>query len=196
VATSKTRSSAPGRPLRADARRNRETVLAAARVVFAERGEAATLAEIAAYAQVGIGTVYRHYPSKAALLDGLLEEGVAEFEQAVQQALANPDPFQALVSFLELLIEGYAKNRTLADLIANSSGDSRRTRARKRLLAPLSELITRAQTAGQLRSDFTARDFEVIHAMLATAIRESPTSAKDAWRRYFEIVIDGLSPRT
>jgi AcrR family transcriptional regulator len=193
VPSKQTRSEAAARPLRADARRNQQRVLAAAREVFAERGEQATLAEVAARAGVGVGTVYRHYTNKAALIDDLFDESVSHFEQAVVDALAHPEPWDAFVTFIERMEEGYAGNRALGDLMTGSTtGDKRRALARQRMLAPLNELIERAKEAGNLRADFTAHDFEVIHAMLSAAVRETDDTDPGLWRRYFAIVIAGL----
>src|SRR5215212_11501130 len=90
-----------GRPLRRDAQRNRERILAAARALFAERGVDATLDDVAARAGVGVGTVYRRYPNKDALLDELFEERIGELAALAEASRTAADPWTALVHFLE-----------------------------------------------------------------------------------------------
>src|ERR1700730_8059433 len=89
------------RPLRQDAERNRLRILQAAREVFADRGLDASLDQIAVHAGVGVGTVYRRFPDKDALIDALFEERIGEVAAAGQDALAAPDPWQGLVDFLQ-----------------------------------------------------------------------------------------------
>ena len=91
----------PGRPLRRDAARNRERILAAAAELFTERGLQVTLDEVARRAGVGVGTVYRRFPDKEALTDALFEERITALVDLAQQALADPDEWAGLVSFLE-----------------------------------------------------------------------------------------------
>jgi AcrR family transcriptional regulator len=194
----KTPGEAVRRPMRRDAQRNLERIRAAAREVFAERGEHATLAEVAARAQVGVGTVYRRYASKAALLDDLYAESVGWFETAVEEALAEKDSWDAFVGFIEAMEAGFARNRALSDLVTGAEGsdyrlrDERRAQARERVLAPLGELIKRAQAEGKLRKDFTTHDFELIHTMLASIVRETEAASPGQWRRYLEMIINGI----
>jgi AcrR family transcriptional regulator len=184
--------------MRRDAQRNLERIRAAAREVFAERGEHATLAEVAARAEVGVGTVYRRYPSKAALLDDLYTESVGWFETAVEEALAKKDGWDAFVGFIEAMEEGFARNRALSDLVTGAEGsddpprDERRAQARDRVMAPLDKLIRRAQAEGTLRKDFTTHDFELIHTMLASVVRETQDTTPGLWQRYLDIIINGI----
>src|ERR1700694_3164569 len=89
------------RPLRRDAARNRLRILQAAREVFADRGLDASLDQIAAHAGVGVGTVYRRFPDKDALIDALFEERIGEIAAAAQRALSAPDPWEGLIGFLQ-----------------------------------------------------------------------------------------------
>src|ERR1700736_4435538 len=109
---------APGSPKRADARRNRECVLAAAREAFAERGESTALEEIARRAGVGIGTLYRHFPNRQTLLEALY---VNEVEAVCRYAepLDDADPWQALNDWFERLIGYLATKRALAHELLN-----------------------------------------------------------------------------
>ena len=99
------------RPLRRDAQRNRERILDAARELFAERGVAVTLDDIAKRAGVGVGTVYRRYSNKDALLDELFEEGIDELAASAEALLASRDAWDALIRFLEQLEIGRASCR-------------------------------------------------------------------------------------
>jgi AcrR family transcriptional regulator len=181
------------RPLRRDAQRNRERIVASARALFAERGLATTLDDIAAHAGVGVGTVYRRYPNKGALLDELFEERIHELVTLADAAAAQPDPWPALVEFLERSEELFASDRALQDLILHPPGAQRRiARARQQLQPPLHRLIDRAKHAGDLRPDFAASDIAFIHTMLAAIIERAQTISPDLWRRYFTMIIDGL----
>src|SRR5215211_8492916 len=131
-----------GRPLRRDAQRNRERILAAARKLFAERGIDATLDDVAARAGVGVGTVYRRYPNKDALLDELFEERIAELAALAEASLSDEDPWAALVRFLERVEELFAADRALEHLVLHPDASRRHlSRARERLLAPVGALV-------------------------------------------------------
>lgn len=184
------------RPLRRDAQRNRERVLEAAREVFAERGVSATLDDVAVRAGVGVGTVYRRYPNKDALLDELCEEWINGLVAFAEEALTSPDSWQAFISFLERVEEASAANRALEHLIVDSGrGHERVARARERLAEPIEALVERAQEQGKLRADFDASDVAVIHAMVAAAVRETCALSPELWRRYFGLIVDGLASK-
>lgn len=187
---------AGARQLRRDAQRNRERVLAAARAVFADRGVHASLDDVAAAAGVGVGTVYRRYPNKDALLDELFEEGIAELAAFAESSLERPDPWEALVAFVERLGERFAADRALEDLVLRGERGQRRVaRARARLEAPVAALVERARASGRLRADFEPRDLRAIHAMLAAVIHETHATEPDRWRRYLAFVVEGLAAR-
>src|SRR3954470_8632559 len=101
------------RPLRRDAERNRRRILRAAGEVFAERGLGVTMDDIAERADVGVGTVYRRFPEKELLVEALFEDRVEELVSLAQQALAEADPWEALVGFLERGQALQASNRGL-----------------------------------------------------------------------------------
>jgi AcrR family transcriptional regulator len=184
------------RPLRRDAQRNRERILDAARELFAERGVGVTLDDIAARAGVGVGTVYRRYPNKDALLDELFEEGVNELAAVAEESLSSPDAWQALIGFLERVEEASAANRALEHLLMDV--DSRRrcervARARERFAEPIAALVERAKQQGRLRADFDASDVHMIHVMVAAIHRETHGRPPELWRRYFALIVDGLA---
>jgi AcrR family transcriptional regulator len=184
------------RPLRRDAQRNRERILEAAREVFAQRGIGATLDDIAVRAGVGVGTVYRRYPNKDALLDELCEDWIDDLAAFAEEALSSRDPWKAFISFFERVEEASAANRALEHLIVGSPrGPERVARARDRLAEPIEALVERAKAQGKLRADFDATDVAVLHAMVAAAFRETSELSPELWRRYFGLIMDGLASK-
>lgn len=185
-----------GRPLRRDAQRNREAILAAAKQLFAERGVDTTLDDIAAHAGVGVGTVYRRYPNKNALLDELFEERIAELGRLAEAALEQRDAWTALTGFLERAEELFAADRALEHLVVHPDRARARTaRAREQLQPAIESLIARAKRDGRLRADFEASDMRMIHTMLAAVITQAGDTSPDLWRRYFVMIVDGLASR-
>ena len=186
----------PLKPLRRDARRNRERILAAATKLFAENGIDTGLNEIAAAAEVGIGTVYRHYPTKDALLDELFEGSIDRFASYAEAALSDPDPWAAFTGLIEQLAEGFVANPALQAIALHPDrGQQRVADASERLAAPVLAIMERAKAAGKLPADFGQQDFAMILTMLAAVIRETRADAPDLWRRYFAIIADGLACR-
>jgi AcrR family transcriptional regulator len=176
------------RPLRADARRNRERVLEAARVCFAREGRDAQIDDIAKLAGVGVGTVYRHFPDKSALMEALLAERFAQFAAAGREALARDDVWQAMRDWLYASAEAQAEDRALCDWVADSVGSERLREILEAtgLMQVDVELIARAQTAGAIRPDATAEDVTLIMTGIAA------TSRRDLnWRRHLELSLDG-----
>ena len=106
-----------GRPLRKDAERNRQRILLAAAEVFTERGLEATLDDVARHAGVGVGTVYRRFPDKAALADALFEQRIDLLVGLAERAYGEPDPWQGLVSFLERAGEMMATDKGLRQIL-------------------------------------------------------------------------------
>jgi AcrR family transcriptional regulator len=179
----------PDRPLRADAARNRERLLEAARKLFAERGLCVTMDEIAHCAGVGVGTAYRRFSSRQDIADALFEETVAQVLANVERALADPDPWRAIESFLETHVEMMAANRGLKELLFEAEDFRARVEpVREQMLPMLETLFDRAKAAGVLRSDIGAADLPVLNHMLVAAAAEAP----DGWRRYLALVLDGL----
>ena len=105
------------KPLRKDAARNRERILEAARDLFQQRGLSASLNDIARHAGVGVGTVYRHFPDKDQLVEGLFEQRIEELVTRMEQAVADPDPWHGLTSFIRESTEMQADDRGIKDLL-------------------------------------------------------------------------------
>jgi len=183
------------RPLRRDAERNRQRVLAAAAQVFTERGIDATLDEVARAAGVGIGTVYRRFPDKEALIAALFRERIDNLVTVAEDALAAPDPWQGLVSYLEYAAAAMTDDTGLRQLMMFGTYDRDKVcYARDRMRPVITKLVERAQASGDLRGDFEATDVKMIAFMLGSLAEYAAAVAPDVWRRYLAMLIDGLRP--
>jgi AcrR family transcriptional regulator len=180
------------RPLRRDAERNRLRILQAAREVFADRGLDASLDQIAAHAGVGVGTVYRRFPDKDALIDALFEERIDEVAAAGQRALSAPDPWEGLVGFLHQANALQARDRGLKQALL-AGGAQRTERAREKVVPIATELVTRAQQAGSLRADLDPLDLAVIQLMVSAIADMTREVSPELWQRALTIIIDGLA---
>ena len=187
------RAHAHARPLRADARRNRELVLAAARETFAIDGLDAQVDDVAQRAGVGVGTVYRHFPTKEALVEAVAEASYAHLCSLARDALEVDDPWGAFSQFMwagaRLHRDDRAQceiNAQRPDLIQRVAGD------KHELLRTVAELIERGQRAGVMRLDLGADDMPMIWCSLGAALQHSPG---ERWERYLEVVLDGLRAR-
>ena len=181
------------RPLRADAERNRRRILAAAAELFAERGLAVTLDDIAHHAGVGVGTVYRRFPDKEQLVDALFEARIGEMVAIADAGLEMDDALAGLVHFLERGLEMQAADRGLKELMHSSGLGARRVAQARGLMAPrVLELVARAQASGQLRTDAAGPDMPLITLMIGSIMDATHEVRPDVWRRLLTIVIDGL----
>ena len=178
------------RPLRADARRNRERVLQAARETFAEHGLDAQMEDMARRAGVGVGTVYRHFPNKEAVVDALVADYFAQLVTRANEALAIDDPWEAFTTYMWGAADLLGANRGLSEITAG--GQMREGAERAGIFGPVNELIARAQRAGVMRPDVTGND--VPHIMCACGRVQvlGADSDEEAWRRHMTIMLDGL----
>ena len=186
----------PGdRPLRRDAERNRQRILAAAASVFTERGLDATLDEVARAAGVGIGTVYRRFPDKESLVSELFRDRIDALVTVAEESCAVPDPWQGLVTYLEFAAAAMAGDLGLRQLMMFGTYDRDQVcYARDRMRPVLTRLVERAQASGDLRQDFRATDVKMIAFMLASVAEYAATVAPEVWRRYLAMLVDGLRP--
>jgi AcrR family transcriptional regulator len=182
-----------GRPLRADARRNRERVLTAAREVFAEQGREAQMDDVARRAQVGVGTVYRHFPTKEALIDALVTEAFGRLLVVAQeQALREDDPWDALVTTLWAGAQILAGDRAVSAIMAEMYGPVNVDPDQQlQMTETMTILVDRAREAGALRADVILDDIPTVMCGVGMATCK-PHSVPDAWRRHVAIIIDGL----
>jgi AcrR family transcriptional regulator len=182
------------RPLRADAVRNREKILDAAATVFAERGLEASLDDIAHRAGVGVGTLYRRFPDKDALVDALFENAVDEIASMALRASEVENSWEGLVWFLEQVLQRQCANRGLRDAVVGSaSGRGRIAEATRRVSPILEGLVQRAQRDGYLREDVVEVDFKILESMVSSLGALASPSSPDLWRRYLTIILDGLA---
>jgi AcrR family transcriptional regulator len=183
------------RPLRRDAERNRERILKAAAEVFNERGLEVSLDEIARYAGVGVGTVYRRFRTKEELVEALFVDRIDSIAAIAEQALAAPDPWSGLVSFMEQMAELMAGDLGLRQMLMFATyGQDRVAYARQRNAPLMYALVQRAQAAGQVRADLEPTDVPFIVFMLAEATQLAHSASPGIWRRYLTLIIDGLRP--
>ncbi len=177
------------RPKRADARRNYDKVLAAAREAFAEGGESTALEEIARRAGVGIGTLYRHFPNRQALLEALYLNEVEAICRSAEE-LDGGDPWEALQSWFERLIGYLATKRALAhELLDYLDQDAALFQTcRASLFAAGEPLLARAQAAGAVRSDVEFSDV----MQLVGGIAKIPSSDPAQVEHILRIALDGL----
>jgi AcrR family transcriptional regulator len=178
------------RPKRADARRNYEKVLAAAREAFAEGGESTSLEEIARRAGVGIGTLYRHFPNRQALLEAVYVNEVEEVSRSATAQLGSADPWEALNSWFERVIGYLATKRALANELLNylELDAPLFQTCRAELFDAGEPLLTRAQEAGVVRPDVSIA--EVMQMVIGIA--KIPTSDPSQTEHILRIALDGL----
>jgi AcrR family transcriptional regulator len=179
--------------VRADAVRNRARVLEAAEEVFGSEGLAVPIDEIAERAGVGVGTIYRHFPTKEALFEAIV---LNHFERLVDEArtlVSAEDPAEALFGFMGRIVKDAVEKRDLADALAGAGIDVKATvsRLKHRLEAALGELLERAQHAGEVRADVTVAD--LMGLVAGTCMASDAEGAKGCSRvRMLEVVCDGL----
>jgi len=182
------------RPLRVDARRNRERILAAAQAEFAVSGGEAQMDAIAARARVGVGTVYRHFPTKEALVTQLVRQRFEQFVVAARAALEVDDPWEAFASFMRVTAASCAADAGAQHAFLQSDpGLGRRMATETGLLALSQQLIDRGQAAGVLRPDFSAPDIGMVMCGVASSM--VPADSGWDWRRHLGFVLDGLRAR-
>ncbi len=181
------------RPLRADAERNRRRILDAAAELFAERGLHVSLDEVAERAGVGVGTVYRRFADREALVDALLQTRVDELFEMVERAAANPDPWEGLIDFIETGAEFHGRNRAVKELMFSARGSREWVdRVRSRIRPKVSAMVAAAKEQGKLREDLDILDVPMVELMLAGVIDFTRDGDRDTWRRMLGIVVDGL----
>jgi AcrR family transcriptional regulator len=180
------------KPLRADARRNRERVLTAAREVFGEQGRDAQMDDVAGRADVGVGTVYRHFPTKDALLNALTDELFDVVAAHAREMLELDDAWEAFRRAMWFGAEKTAGDRAFSEIMAASSYLPPRTSPGKEdLRVTVGELMRRAKAAGQMRPDVEFDDIGLVMCGVGSA-SGMPHPSPQAWRRHLAIILDGM----
>lgn len=180
--------------LRSDARRNRERILEAARAAFAEEGTDAGMSAIADRAGVGVGTLYRRFPTKDVLVEALMLDHMQRIVEGGEATIRDePDPWKAFVRYLRHLVERKSRDEGLAELFAGRVLVSEEIRgARRRIEAQLRDLIRRAQDAGDLRTDVAIGDIGVLLSSVCSARWLHGDRGRQLNERFLAVVIDGL----
>jgi AcrR family transcriptional regulator len=185
-----------GRAPRADAARNREKVTAAARKVFAEQGIDAEMSAIAKRAGVGVGTVYRHFPTKADLLGALrLEhfERLADIVEGVEHE--ELEPWESVEQLIWRCAEYTAEDTAMSEVLSQAPIQPGTMPTVDRLRAATGRLVERAAAAGAIRADATVDDVPMVMCAFGRVAAVQRNGGAVDWRRYLTIVLDGLRVR-
>ncbi len=189
-------TAAPERPLRADARRNRERILQSAREVFAESGIDAQIDDIAKRAGVGVGTVYRHFPTKEALIAELVRQKFRRFSAAASDALQRDgEPFAVFADLLRRNADELADDAGMQHVLVGVGEDiwAQAQAETDELNALTADLIARAQHAGTMRPDVRATDIGMLMCGLCATMTQHRPGFD--WHRHLELAIDTLRAR-
>lgn len=176
----------PQRPKRADARANHDKLVAAARALFADKGTSAPLEDVAVRAGVGIGTLYRHFPTRQALLEAVYVDEVEAMARAGAD-LAGLPPWEALSQWLHQYVGFAATKRALNEALMETDSDVLLT-CRTAIVGAGTPLVERAQRAGVVRSDTTFSDV----VRMVGAIALVPTEDPEQKQRLLDLALDGL----
>ncbi|MET7730265.1 helix-turn-helix domain-containing protein [Streptomyces sp. NPDC005402] len=181
---------------RRDARRNRELLVEAAHEVFTEQGLEAPLDVIARRAGIGNATLYRHFPSRAALVDAVFRDPLAGTMTAGERARAATDPWEGLVGYLEAVFAVLATDRGTNDLMTTHlKGVESLQAVHAHNRATMELLLRRGREAGSIRADATTEDVLFALAALGRAVPSLATAVgPEAWRRPLALLLDGLRP--
>jgi AcrR family transcriptional regulator len=192
--TEKASPQSPGieRVLRADARRNREAVIVAAKKLFAEQGLDAQMPDIAKAAKVGVGTVYRHFPTKDDLIAALAVERFERLAEKVREGIEAEDPWEGLCDFIRFAARLQADDRGLCEVMGSRPEVMNQSALAVGLDKITNELVKRAQRSGELRKDLDWEDIPMIACSMGSVTQASMGPGEGRWPRLVEIIIDGL----
>lgn len=179
--------------LRKDAERNRRRILEAARELCAARGLDATLNEVAHHAGLGVGTVYRRFPTKEALFEAIFQDGIDQLVMLAETALEAEDSWEGFAGFVWRLTELTATDRGLREIVFSKAYCGGEVDAgRDRLDPPVSALAERAKRDGYLRPEVSGTDMPLFGLMAGAVSEYSGEVCADLWRRYVAILLQGM----
>jgi len=184
----------PAEPtLRADARRNRETVLEAARERFAADGLECQMEDIARTAKLGVGTVYRHFPTKSDLIAALVADRFARLAERAEEALAEDNAWEAFCELMRFSAKLQMSDRALSEFISSKPELGQHEAVASGLADRTEKLMRKAQRAGEMRKDAVVEDVPTLICSIGavTAGAAGPMPEMN-WERYVEIMLDGL----
>jgi AcrR family transcriptional regulator len=187
-------STATNPGLRADAQRNRERIIDAAREVFAEQGLDASLNEVARRAGVGVATLFRRFPTREDLITATFADPMAEYAALIETALADPDPWHGFCGYVRAVCSMQAGDRGFTDVLTQSFPTAKEFEARRdHAFRRFTELITRAKQAGGLREDFVAEDLPMLLMANAGVVAATAGAAPETSPRLVEYLIQAFS---
>jgi len=184
-------STPPDRPLRKDAARNRDLLLAAANELIATHGADVTLNDIAHHAGVGVGTAYRHFASKHEVLQALFEQRIDEVHAIMTEALQAEDAYQALRDCIVKVGEMQAADRGMRQALSTAQSPEQTAAVRERVVPVSIELVRRAQATGRLRAEFEHTDLPMMLWTIGAISEYAGPIKPDLWRRYLDVMLDG-----
>jgi AcrR family transcriptional regulator len=180
--------------LRVDAERNRQRIVTAACEVFAEHGLDVPMEDIAKHAGVGVGTLYRRYPSRADLIAAAFETKMTAYAEAAREALANPDPWLGFCGYVEQVCAMQAGDRGFTTVLTMTFPTAKQFEAdRASAFADFTTLIARAKDAGRLRADFVTEDMPMFLMANAGVLTATVDAAPEAWRRLVGYLIQACA---
>jgi AcrR family transcriptional regulator len=182
----------PARAQRADARRNHTAVIESAREQFAAHGLDAQIDDIARGAGVGVGTVYRHFPTKESLLEALAQDRFEGLAESGRRALEAEDGWQGFVEFMTYSAQVMAEDRLLSEAMDQRPGVCGDAAESVGLLEIVSALIVRAKAEGKLRADTEPWDVPGLICGIGRSVRSAPGAPALTWQRHLEIILAGL----
>jgi AcrR family transcriptional regulator len=190
--TKPTASNGTPRPLRADARRNHEAVIAAAKKLFADEGLDAQMPDVAKAAKVGVGTVYRHFPTKDHLIAALADGRFERLADKAREGIDADDPWEGLCEFIRFSARIQADDRGLCEVMGSRPEVMSEAAYAVGLDELCDKLVKRAQRSGDLRKDLDWEDIPMVAGSLGRITAAEAGPAVGRWPRLVEIMIDGL----
>jgi AcrR family transcriptional regulator len=181
-----------GRPQRADARRNRKRVLGAARKCFAQDGLEAQIDDIARAAGLGVGTVYRHFPTKEGLIEALAADRFDRLAEKAHEALEASDPWEGFCEFMRYSAEIQAGDRALTEVMGSRPEMMEAAASAAGLFEPMAKLVRRAQRSGAMRRDAHPEDVPALVCALGRVTNPAARGPRMDWERLVAIMLDGL----
>jgi AcrR family transcriptional regulator len=185
-------SSPHAKPMRADATRNRASILAAAELVFASQGLSASMDDVAAAVGLGVGTIYRRFGSKAALIDALFDQRLDQFEELIRRGALRPTAWEGLCEVIRSFVSIQAENRAVQQLFFTSADEAARL-LRERVEPLLTDLVERAKAEGALRSDFAATDVPILANSISRLAHAASPHGPELARRHLELLLKGIT---
>jgi len=181
--------------MRSDAVSNRLRVVAAGARVFSEQGVEATLNDVARAAGVGVATVYRNFPNRDALLDGLFQMKLDQLVELADRAADIAEPSSAFNTYLYSVMEAHAIDRGVVPVLMRATQSAQFAKELAAQLGPrVQPLIVAAQSAGSLRDGFTIQDLCLLAAMVGSVADLTRATQPALWKRYAQMLIDGTRP--